>query len=75
MTITAHASVVQMPPGRYQIATVLKGKINTGGWSRPHPPRKPPRKRRFNLTKGVALRKMEEYVDSLPDDASELLPW
>jgi hypothetical protein len=38
--ITARSSVVKLSPGRYQIATVLKGMIATGGYvsGREQPP-------------------------------------
>lgn len=44
--ITARSADVDMPPGKYQIATVLKGKINNGGWykGKPRRPYKPTRK-------------------------------
>ena len=76
MTVTARSSVVGMPPGRYQIATVLKGKINTGGVLRlDRPKTKPYRRRRpeYRTWKDHMVRRiLWDAAINDPDDRQEL---
>ena len=77
--ITARAQVLNLPPGRYQIATVL---MAIHAPIRAHPPHKQvPRmpapydseyRREYYKREKARRLKLREYLDNLPDDEREL---
>ena len=75
--ITAFSSVVNLPPGRYNLMAVLngiEGKQPSGyHWimKKPKKPRKPKIYR--YVKKADRLRILDEYLASCPDNDSELL--
>jgi len=78
MTVTAHASDVDMPAGHYEkIAQVIRGKIHTGGF-RSGQPKKPYKRTRPSVykrsQKGLWIKKLlEDAATNDPDDRHELI--
>jgi hypothetical protein len=75
--ITAYSSVVKLPPGRYQVSTVLKSQVNpfTGvrGKRKPITSEKRPYKRTRPERKTRREREVERYLlDAAIDDPDEL---
>ena len=77
--ITAHAEVLELPPGRYQILTVLKSVHKPIGCHRlgyrkgGRQPKDPNSNKYLTKHSRQMRKKLQQYLDSLPDDASELL--